>query len=211
METKLEEYILSRIDAEPELLRQIDREAHVKLLHPGMISGHLQGRLLKMLVQMIRPKRVLEVGTFIGYSALCIAEGLSADARLDTIEVDDEMEDLILENFARSPLGSKISLHIGDAMQIIPAFDNECFDLAFIDADKRCYWEHYEAVLPKVSSGGFIVADNTLWYGKVVEPTASNDWQTKGILEFNEKLAADTRVEKVILPVRDGLTLIRKK
>ncbi|NLY23416.1 MAG: O-methyltransferase [Bacteroidales bacterium] len=207
----LEEYILAHIDHEPELLREMQREAHVKLLHPTMVSGHLQGRLLKMLVQMIRPARVLEIGTYTGYSALSIAEGLEDDAALHTIEIDDEMEDMIRRYFSRSPSGKRITLHVGDAFEIIPRFGDAYFDMVFIDADKRDYWKLYETVLLKVRKGGFLLADNTLWHGKVLEETESNDWQTKGIIAFNDKLADDDRVEKVILPLRDGLTLIRKK
>ncbi len=206
-----DQYILNHIDKEPDLLAQINRQAHVKLLHPGMVSGHLQGRLLKMLVQMIRPQQVLEIGTHTGYSALCMAEGLSEEAHLHTIEIDDEMEDYIKDNFAKTPLSDKITLHIGDAGKIVPEFGNNFFDLVFIDADKRNYWRLFESVYPKLKKEGFIIVDNTLWYGKVIEEVESNDWQTKGIVEFNAKLAGDPRVEKVILPVRDGLTLIRKK
>jgi predicted O-methyltransferase YrrM len=207
----LEEYILAHIDEEPELLRKMQREAHVKLLHPTMISGHLQGRLLKMLVQMIRPQRVLEIGTYTGYSAISIAEGLENDAALHTIEIDDEMEDMIRHNFSHSSFAEQITLHMGDALEIIPRFRDEYFDLVFIDADKRDYWNLYETALPKIKSEGFLLADNTLWHGKVLEEPESNDWQTKGIIAFNDKLADDDRVEKVILPLRDGLTLIRKK
>lgn len=207
----IEEYILAHIDEEPELLRQMHREAHVKLLHPAMVSGHLQGRLLKMLVQMIRPRRVLEIGTYTGYSALCMAEGLADDAELHTIEIDDEMEDFIRPYFSRSSHGKRITLHMGDALEIIPRFGEAYFDLVFLDANKREYGSLYEATLPKVKEGGFILADNTLWHGKILEVPESNDWQTKGIIAFNGKLAGDNRVEKVILPLRDGLTLIRKK
>ena len=208
---ELEEYIRSHIDEEPELLKKVTREANVKLLHPRMLSGHLQGRLLKMLIRMINPQKVLEIGTYTGYSALCIAEGLDCGALLHTIEIDDEMEEFIRGIFRQSELSEKIILHIGDAAEIIPNFADEEFDLAFIDADKRLYWQFFEQTLPKVKKGGFILVDNTLWYGKVVEMPTSNDWQTKGVLEFNNQLAIDERVEKVILPIRDGLTLIRKK
>lgn len=176
-----------------------------------MISGHLQGRFLKMLTQMIRPKRVLEIGTFIGYSALCFAEGLDRNGEVHTIEVNDELEDQIRANFAQSEYVGKIKLYIGDALKIIPKFEDESFELAFIDADKELYWEYFETTLPKIRQGGFIVVDNTLWYGKVVEKVESNDWATQGVLRFNQKLVDDERVEKVILPLRDGLTLIRKK
>jgi predicted O-methyltransferase YrrM len=206
----LEEYILRHIDEEPELLREIHRETHLKLLHGIMVSGHLQGRLLKMLVRMIHPSQVLEIGTYTGYSSLCIAEGLEEDARLHTIEIDDELEEMILRNFGRSSVANRITLHIGDAAALLPGFEDGFFDLAFLDGDKRNYWQIYEATLPKVKSGGFLLADNTLWHGKILEPTSS-DRQTQGIQEFNERLTSDNRVEKVILPLRDGLTLIRKK
>lgn len=211
MNSRLEEYILSRIDSEPDLLKRIDRDAHVKLLHTSMISGHLQGRFLKMLTRMIRPERVLEIGTFVGYSTLCFAEGLEENGEVHTIEIDDELEDYIRSNFAKSELGNKIKLHIGDAIQIIPEFEEESFGLAFIDADKELYWEYFEATLPKIRKGGFILVDNTLWYGKVVEKVESSDRATQGILNFNEKLVNDDRVEKVILPIRDGITVIQKK
>ncbi|OJV83079.1 MAG: methyltransferase [Bacteroidia bacterium 44-10] len=208
---KIEEYILSHIDPEPEVLKKIDRDAHVNLLQGNMTSGHLQGRFLKMITQMIRPKRVLEIGTFVGYSTLCFAEGLEEGAELHTIEIDDELEDRIRANFAQSEYGNKIILHIGDALDILSRFPAESFDLAFIDAGKEAYWDYFEVTLPKIIQGGFMLVDNTLWYGKVVEEVKSNDWSTWGILDFNRKLADDERVEKVILPLRDGLTLIRKK
>lgn len=211
MTESIEEYILAHIDDEPEQLRLMHREAHVKLLHPTMISGHLQGRLLKMLVQMIRPVRVLEIGTYTGYSAISIAEGLADTAELHTIEIDDEMEGMIRRNFSRSPFGKRITLHMGDACEIIPRFGDEYFDMVFLDANKRDYWSLYETVLPKIRREGFLLADNTLWHGKVLKEPESNDWQTKGIIAFNDKLAGDNRVEKVILPLRDGLTMIRKK
>lgn len=206
----IDDYITEHIDPEPDLLKHIYREAQLKLLHGNMISGHLQGRLLKMLVHMISPKNVLELGTFTGYSALCMAEALNDEATLHTIEIDDEMEDMILNNFSKSVYGEKIVLHIGDANEVIQQFENNFFDLVYIDGNKRDYWLNFESVLPKTKKGGFIVADNTLWHGKVVEQVKSNDWQSKGILEFNNKLKCDDRVEKVILPLRDGLTLIRK-
>lgn len=210
MTDHLEDYILSHIDKEPQLLQTMFREANVKLLHPRMLSGHLQGRLLKMFTQMIRPHHVLELGTYTGYSALCIAEGLSNDALLHTIEVNDEMEDFINKYVSRSPQRDKIKLYIGDAVDIIPTFEDEMFEMVFIDADKRIYWKYFEMILPKVAPRGFLLVDNTLWDGKVVEPVDANDWQTKGILDFNERIAKDERVTKVILPLRDGITLIRK-
>ncbi len=207
----IEEYISEHIEVEPELLKQIYRDAHVKLLHGDMTSGHLQGRLLKMFTQMIRPSRALEIGTYIGYSALCIAEGLDEKATLETIEIDDELEDIIRDNFRRSSYGDKIKLIIGDANEILLNYDDNTFDLVFMDGNKRDYLKLYEKILPITKQGGFILADNTLWHGKVLEEPKNNDWQTKGILEFNNHLKSDTRVEKIILPVRDGITLIRKK
>jgi len=207
----IEEYILSHIDSEPPLLSDMARDAQANLLHGRMVSGHLQGRLLKMFARMIRPRRVLEIGTYTGYSAICLAEGMDDDAELYTIEKDDEMEDFIRKYFDRSEQQNKIRLIFGDALQIIPAFDDDFFDMAFIDGDKRQYNAYFEQVLPKIRRGGFILADNTLWNGKLLQKVAGNDWQTKGIMEFNESLVNDRRVEKVILPVRDGLTLIQKK
>ena len=209
---RLEEYVLKHIDAEPELLKRLNRHTHLYHLRPRMCSGHLQGRLLKMLMRMIRPQRVLELGTFTGYSALCLAEGLMPGAEVHTIEIDDELEDFIRDYFAQSEAGSRITLHIGDAMQVLPQIEGD-FDVVFIDANKRNYLEYYEMVLPRLRSGGFIIADNTLWDGKVADDgeALKHDAQTDGILAFNSHVAADERVEKVILPLRDGLTLIYKK
>ena len=174
-----------------------------------MCSGHVQGRLLAMLSKMISPGRVLELGTFTGYSALCLAEGLADDGELHTVEIDDEAEDELLELFASAPGGQRITLHIGDALQTIETLGGE-WDLVFIDANKRNYCDYYDLVFPNVRHGGYIIADNTLWDGKVVDPTA-HDAQTEGILSFNDMIASDDRVEKVILPIRDGMTIIRKK
>lgn len=206
----IEDYILSHSDVEPAYLAKVNRATHVRLINPRMCSGHLQGRVLSMICHMIRPKCILELGTFTGYSALCMAEALTGEGVLHTIECDDELEDFILQNFAGSEHGHKIKLHIGDALAEIEKLD-ETFDLVFIDADKREYMAYYEAVLPKLRAGGFILADNTLWDGKVLKPVDSNDKQTIEIMRFNDFVAADPRVEKVMLPLRDGLTLIRKK
>lgn len=211
MTEQLEDYILKHIDAEPDHLYRLDRDTHIKLLYSRMCSGHLQGRLLKMLVRMVKPRRILELGTFSGYSAQCMAEGLTDDeAQLHTIEIEDELEDFLREHFADSPYASRIHLHIGDAADILPKL-GETFDLVFIDANKRQYPEYYEMVLPHVAPGGFIIADNTLWDGKVADPGTKHDPQTDGIMRFNDMVAADTRVEKVIVPLRDGLTIIYKK
>jgi predicted O-methyltransferase YrrM len=206
----LQTYIELHTDAEPEYLAQVNRDTHLRTINPRMLSGHLQGRTLAMICQMIKPKRVLEIGTFTGYSALCMAEALTDDGLLHTIERDDELEDFILQNFRFSPYADKIKLHIGDALQVIPTL-NEVFDLVFMDGDKREYLAYYEAVLSGVRKGGFIIADNTLWDGKVLKPVDANDRQTIEIMKFNDFVAADVRVEKVMLPVRDGLTVIMKK
>lgn len=211
MTEQLEDYILRHIDAEPEHLYRLDRDTHIKLLYSRMCSGHLQGRLLKMLVRMINPRRILELGTFSGYSAQCLAEGLLApDAQVHTIEIEDELEDFLRAHFAKSPVGSRIHLHIGDANDILPRLGG-AFGLVFVDANKRQYPEYYEMVLPHVAPGGFIIADNTLWDGKVADPDAKHDAQTEGIRRFNDMVAADPRVEKVMVPLRDGLTIIYKK
>lgn len=206
----IEEYILSHIDEEGELLKTLNRDAHVNLLRPRMLSGHLQGRLLKMFCRMMQPKYILEIGTYTAYATLCLAEGASDDAEIHTIEVNDELEDFIMEYLHQTKLKDKIHLHLGDAMKIIPKLD--CiFDLVFIDANKRVYTEYYDLVFDKVRPGGLIVADNTLWDGKVLDTPKQGDKQTIGIQHFNDMIAKDDRVEKVILPLRDGLTLIWKK
>ncbi len=206
----IDDYILEHSDPEPQYLKQIVRETHLHMINPRMMSGHLQGRILKMFVHMMNPKRILEIGTFAGYSALCMAEALSDDAVLHTIEIDDELEDFIRQQFSSATHRDKIKLHIGNGLDVIPLL-NEKFDLVFIDADKRLYWEYFELVLPLMPHGGMILADNTLWDGKVlIETPQSKDHQTIAIKEFNDRIAADDRVEKVILPLRDGLTIIRK-
>lgn len=209
MTEELEDYILSHIDKEGESLHKLDRETHLFHLRPRMCSGHLQGRLLKMIVRMIRPKNILELGTFTGYSALSMAEGMDGDGELHTVEIDDELEDFIREHLEKSPYADRIHLHIGDALEIVPQL-GLTFDLVFIDADKRRYDDYYNMVFDHVAHGGFILADNTLWDGKVVDYGKKLDAQTAGILRFNDLVAADSRVEKVILPLRDGLTIIRK-
>lgn len=209
MTEELEDYILSHIDEEGEMLSRLDRETHLFHLRPRMCSGHLQGKLLKMFVRMIRPKNILELGTFTGYSALSLADGMTGDGELHTIEIDDELEDFIREHFENSPHADRLKLHVGDAREIIPQL-GLTFDLVFIDANKRQYLEYYNLVFDYVTPGGFIIADNTLWDGKVVDYGKKLDAQTAGILEFNDFVACDKRVEKVILPLRDGLTLIHK-
>ncbi|WP_027449313.1 O-methyltransferase [Xylanibacter brevis] len=206
----IDEYILKHIDQEPEYLYRLYRATNIYMLHGRMASGHLQGRLLKMLVQMIRPKNILEVGTFSGYSALCMAEGLEEGGKLYTFEINDEQEDFTRPWIENSPVADKIEFIIGDAISEAPKL-GVVFDMAFIDGDKRTYKETYEMVLSILRPGGFILADNTLWDGHVVDPAYAKDQQTRGIETFNDYIAQDDRVEKVILPLRDGLTLIRKK
>lgn len=206
----LDTYILTHIEPEPEYLYRLWRATNIYMLHGRMASGHLQGRLLKMLVHMIRPKRILEVGTFSGYSALCMAEGLEEGGKVYTFEINDEQEDFTRPWIEGSPMADKVEFIIGDAIKEAPKLGLE-FDMAFIDGDKRTYVETYEMVLDILKPGGFILADNTLWDGHVTDPAYDRDHQTQGIRRFNDHIAQDNRVEQVILPLRDGLTLIRKK
>ena len=205
----LDNYILTHSDPEPDYLYKLWRATNIHLLHGRMASGHLQGRLLKMLVGMIRPKNVLEVGTFSGYSALSMAEGLEDGGHLYTFEINDEQEDFTRPWIEQSPWADRITFLIGDAITEAPRL-GVSFDLAFIDGDKRTYRETYEMALSVVRKGGFIFADNTLWDGHVVDPSYGKDQQTHGIVSFNDYVRQDSRVERVILPLRDGLTLIRK-
>lgn len=203
----IEDYVLSHIDKEPEVLSWLTRETHLRTLKPRMLSGHLQGRMLKMFCSMMSAKRILEIGTFTGYSALCMAEALPEDGELHTLEINDEMEEFLDEVFEKSGMAEKIHLHIGDASQIIPQLEGQ-FDVAFMDGNKRHYSEYFDVVFPKLRLGGLLIADNTLWDGHVLED--SKDAQTVGIQKFNDKVFFDERVERVIVPVRDGMTLIRK-
>ena len=205
----LDEYIAVHTSPENEALEAITRDTHVHVLNPHMLSGQVQGRLLSMLSHMIQPKRILELGTFTGYSALCLAEGLAPDGRLITIEHNDELEETLRRNLSRSPLGSKIDLIIGDCKSEMEKLEGP-FELVFIDADKREYCEYLELVYSLVPVGGFILADNTLWDGHVIDAAYDKDKQTLGLRAFNDKLKEDDRFEQVILPLRDGLTLIRK-
>ena len=206
----LDEYILRHIDAEGDYLHALWRDTQLRLSYGQMASGHLQGRVLKMLIQMAKPQKVLELGTFSGYATLCMAEGLAEDAEIHTFEVFDENEDFLTKWLGGSDYKDKIHLHIGDALQLVPQM-KEVWDFAYIDADKREYVSYYEMLLPLMRPGGFIVADNTLWYGHVLEDARDSDMQTKGVQAFNDLVASDSRVEKVILPLRDGLTIIRVK
>ncbi len=206
----IDDYILQHIDKESDYLKALYRDTHVKLLNPRMASGHLQGRMLVMFVRMIRPRRVLEIGTYSGYSTLCLAEGLEEGAELHTFEINDELEDFTRPWLEGSPCADKIRFHIGDALALLPRM-GLTFDLAFVDGDKRKYVAYYETVMGMLAPGGYMLVDNTLWAGHVLEEPHRADLQTIGIKKFNDRVAADSRVEKVILPLRDGLTLIRKK
>ena len=221
----INEYIEQNSSPESDVLRQITRNTHLEVINPRMLSGHVQGRVLSMISQMIQPKRILELGTFTGYSALCLAEGLAEDGKLITIEHNDEMEDSIRRNLALSPLGEKIELVIGDAKETLRNFElriknfelgavsnrGDKFDLVFIDADKKEYCDYLDLVLPLMREGGWILADNTLWDGHIIDSAYDKDKQTVALRAFNDKVAQDERLEKVILPLRDGLTIIRVK
>ena len=214
----LAEYIEQHSSPESPALKQITRSTHLEVINPRMLSGHIQGRVLSMLSQMIQPKRILELGTFTGYSALCLAEGLTEDGKLITIEHNDEMEDTIRRNLSLSPLGEKIELVIGDAKEELrrlgerrEAKGTGLFDLVFIDADKKEYCDYLDLVLPLMRDGGWILADNTLWDGHIIDPAYDKDKQTLALRAFNDKVMQDKQLEKVILPLRDGLTIIKKR
>lgn len=210
MTEDIEKYVLAHSAPEGDYLYRLYRATNIHTIHGRMASGHLQGRMLKMLVSMIRPKNILEVGTFSGYSAICMAEGLDEGGKVWTFEINDEMEDFTRPWIENSPVADKIDFRIGDANVEAPKL-GVTFDLAFIDGDKRTYVETYEMVLRLLRPGGYIIADNTLWDGHVTDPAYDHDHQTQGIRQFNDHVAADNRVEQVIVPLRDGLTLIRKK
>ena len=205
---RLDDYVAAHSTPEPDYLRRLWRETNTRLLNGRMASGHLQGRLLKMFVEMVRPKNVLEIGTFSGYSALCMAEGLTGDAHLYTFEINDEQEDFTRPWIEQSPWADRVSFIVGDALTLAPRL-GVVFDMVFIDGDKRSYVEAYEMSLRLLTPGGFILADNTLWDGHVADPAYDRDHQTLGIRRFNDHVAADPRVEPVMLPLRDGLTIIR--
>jgi len=205
----LDLYILNHISPEEDFLKDLDRETHLKVLRSRMLSGHLQGQILSMISSMIRPKCILEIGTFTGYSAICLAKGLAEDGQLHTIEIDDELESIAHKYFRKAGMADRIFQHIGDAREIIQSIDR-MFDLVFVDADKREYPEYYKLVFDRIPVGGFLLADNILWNGKVVEPESADEEQTRGILEFNDLVQNDPRVKNVILPVRDGIMLLQK-
>ena len=205
----IDQYIRQHIDPEGDYLYRLWRATNIHTVHGCMASGHLQGRLLKMLVEMIRPQRILEVGTFSGYSAICMAEGLGEGGKVYTFEINDEMEDFTRKWIEGSPVADRIDFRIGDANVEAPRL-GIMFDMAFVDGDKRTYRDTFDTLLPIIRQGGYIIADNTLWDGHVVDAAYDHDHQTRGIKEFNDFVATDPRVERVIVPLRDGLTIIRK-
>ncbi|WP_417358931.1 O-methyltransferase [Galbibacter sp.] len=206
----IESYVENHSEDEPELLQQLSRETHLQVLRPRMLSGHFQGRLLSLLSKILQPKNILEIGTYTGYSALCMAEGLVEGGALHTIDINEELYDFQRSFFDKSDYGSQIFQHVGSAIDIIPTLDMS-FDLVFIDADKENYPTYFDLVIDKVAPKGIILSDNVLWSGKVVEPVDPKDKSTPVLLEFNRKLKEDPRVETILLPIRDGLTLSRKR
>ena len=207
---EIEKYSEMHTSAESEWLCNLNRETHQKILKPRMLSGHMQGRILSMFSQMIKPERILEIGTYTGYSALCLAEGLTENGKLITIDINEELQEFVQKHIDASPYKNKIQQHIGNALEIIPTL-NEQFDIVFIDADKENYLPYFNLVFDKVKSGGYIIADNVLWSGKVVDSVKANDTDTKKLLEFNNYIQNHEGAENVLLPVRDGLMICRKK
>jgi caffeoyl-CoA O-methyltransferase len=209
MTEKLEQYILDHTSSENPVLAELSRETQHKILLSRMLSGHMQGKVLEMFVKMIKPENILEIGTYTGYSAICMGSGLKDGGLIQTIEINDELESFIRKYIQKSGMENRIKLHIGDAKEIIPLLP-ENFDLVFIDGDKREYLSYYKLIIEKTKKGGFIMADNVLWNGKVIMPLQGNDEYTAGIIEFNEFVHQDPRVENVIIPIRDGIMLLRK-
>jgi len=205
---ELEDYIEQHSEKEPELLAALNKETYQKILLPRMLSGHFQGRVLSMLSKLIRPENILEIGTYTGYSALCLCEGMRENGVLHTIDIKEELVDFQRKHFDKSPWGKQIVQHLGEAIDIIPTLDLK-FDLVFIDADKENYLNYFELIVPKMNKGGIILSDNVLWSGKVLEPLNPKDISTKVLLEYNQLLKEDPRVETVLLPIRDGLTISR--
>ncbi|GAA4290193.1 O-methyltransferase [Aestuariibaculum suncheonense] len=206
----LDDYVVAHSENEPELLQQLTRETYQKILQPIMLSGPYQGRVLSMISKLVRPKYILELGTFTGYATLCLAEGIQKDGEVHTIDVNEELVDFQRKYFDRSVYGHQIIQHLGSAIDIIPTLD-KTFDLVFIDADKPNYVNYFHLIIEKLNPGGIIISDNVLWHGKVVEPLDPKDHSTKIVLEYNTLLKEDPRVETVLLPIRDGLTISRKK
>jgi len=205
---KLDDYVVAHSEKEPELLQQLTRETYQKVLQPRMLSGHYQGRILSILSKLIHPKNILEIGTYTGYSALCLCEGLQKNGTLHTIDINEELEDFQRKYFNASPYGEMITQHIGNALKIIPLL-NQKFDLVFIDADKPNYPNYFNSIIEKMNPGGVIISDNVLWSGKVIKELNPNDLSTVALLKYNKLLAEDPRVETVLLPIRDGLTISR--
>lgn len=210
LDDKIDDYVVAHTSKESNLLYDLNRQTHLNVLQPRMLSGHLQGRVLSMLSRMIQPKSILEIGTYTGYSALCLAEGLHEEGKLITIDVNYELEDMVRTYIDKAGLTDKINFRIGEALEIIPTL-NEQFDIVFIDADKPNYINYYHAIFDKVKSGGYIIADNVLWSGKVVEPYEKLDKDTQVIVDYNKLVLEDERVENVLFPIRDGLMVARKK
>ncbi len=210
IDQKLDDYVCAHTENEPEVLNALNRKTHLTVLRSRMLSGHFQGRLLSMLSHMIQPERILEIGTYTGYSAICLAEGLTENGKLTTIDINEELEDIAREFIQKANLENKIEYIIGDAMQIVPQLDEQ-FDLVFIDADKKNYCNYYHLVFDKVKPGGYILADNVLWSGKVVEDYEALDSETKIIMDYNKMMHEDPRVQEILLPIRDGLMLARKR
>ena len=206
---KIEDYIRKNSSKEPEILKDLNKETYLKVLNPRMLSGHIQGRFLSIITKLIKPKKILEIGTYTGYSAICMAEGLIENGIIHTIDINEELVSIQNKYFAKSKCNNSIIQHVGDARSIIKSI-NEKFDLVFLDADKENYIEYYELVIEKVKKGGLIIADNVLWTGKVVEPEKDDDELTQYLIDFNKMINEDDRVENIILPLRDGLNIILK-
>lgn len=209
LDAKIDDYVCAHSQDENEVLKELNRETHAKVLMPRMLSGHLQGRVLSMLSHMIQAKRILEIGTYTGYSAICLAEGLTDGGKLYTIDIEEELENMVRKYFDKAGIGDKVDYRIGNAMDIIPTI-NENLDLVFIDADKENYSNYFDLVIDKVRKGGFIIADNVLWSGKVLDEVSTMDRDTKALLDYSNKVHADKRVENVLFPIRDGLMVCRK-
>ena len=210
LEEALENYVNEHTSPESAILNDLNRQTHINVLQPRMLSGHLQGRVLSMLSKMIQPKRILEIGTYTGYAALCMAEGLEDNGELITIDINYELEDMVKKYVSEAGFDDRIIMKVGNALEIIPTLD-KAFDLVFIDADKTNYSNYYDLLIDELPKGSFIIADNVLWSGKVTEPVKDNDEDTKALKDFNEKIHSDERVENVLFPIRDGLMVIRKK
>ena len=207
---KLDDYVVKHSQEEPKLLQELNRETYLKILQPRMLSGHYQGRVLSLLSKLINPKYILEIGTYTGYSALCLAEGLKKSGELHTIDINEELFDFQRKYFDRSDFGNQIHQHLGNALEIVPSL-NITFDLVFIDAEKENYIDYFNIIINKLNSGGVLLSDNVLWSGKVLDQTSQTDEATKSLVAYNKLLNEDERIESIILPIRDGLTISRKK